>query len=169
MRIMVMGYSGSGKSTLAAALGKKYSIPVLHLDCVHFQKDWQERSREKSLYILEPYMEQPHWVIDGNYTGLSLEERVDHADRIIILKLPRLLCLRGVLRRYRKYKGVARPSMASGCKEKLDLPFLWWVLFRGRRQHLPIYNSIENDYPAKCIVCRSRRAVKKLLKQDLRH
>ena len=40
MKIQICGYSGSGKSTLACALGKKYNIPVLHMDSVNWYGNW---------------------------------------------------------------------------------------------------------------------------------
>ncbi len=47
MKIMVIGYSGSGKSTLAEYLGKKYEIPILHLDHIFWLPGWKSRSREE--------------------------------------------------------------------------------------------------------------------------
>ena len=41
MKIMVIGYSGSGKSTLAEYLGKKYQIPILHLDHIFWLPGWE--------------------------------------------------------------------------------------------------------------------------------
>ena len=48
MKILIMGYSGSGKSTLAGYLGKKYGIPVLHLDHVFWLPGWKARPREEN-------------------------------------------------------------------------------------------------------------------------
>lgn len=47
MKIMVIGYSGSGKSTLSQYLGKKYGIPVLHLDRMFWLPGWKALPREE--------------------------------------------------------------------------------------------------------------------------
>lgn len=47
MKTAVIGYSGCGKSTLARFLGEKHHTEVLHLDCVHWLPEWQERRHEE--------------------------------------------------------------------------------------------------------------------------
>ena len=39
-KIAVIGYSGAGKSTLASALGRKWGVDVLHIDCIQFLPGW---------------------------------------------------------------------------------------------------------------------------------
>ena len=90
MRIAVIGYSGAGKSTLARALGTRYSVPVLHMDRVHWAPGWQERDRGEAHRLVHEFMENPDWVIDGNYTKFEYERRLAEADKIIILALSRL-------------------------------------------------------------------------------
>ena len=168
MRIAVIGFSGSGKSTLSKALGHKYRLPVLHMDCLHFRKNWQERSREEELFILQPYLDNPDWVIDGNYGSLLYQERMELADQIILLQFPRLVCLRQAYGRYRKNKGQVRNSMAPGCVEKFDWAFVRWILWDGRksairRQH----RALLEKWPHKMTVCRNRQDVEALLAREL--
>ena len=112
MKIAVMGYSGSGKSTLAQTLGRYYHIPVLHLDSVHFLPDWQERELADEQQIVQDYLNvQPDWVIDGNYTKLSYERRLESADQIVLLLFGRLRCLYRAYRRYLVFRGKSRPDI----------------------------------------------------------
>ena len=94
MKIAVLGYSGAGKSTLARALSSALPLPCLHLDQVHWLPGWTERAQEESRQIVEEFLEQnTSWIIDGNYSGLCLEERLEQADHIAFLNFPRLRCL----------------------------------------------------------------------------
>ena len=54
------------------------------------------------------------------------------ADEIIFMNFNRFSCFFRVLKRYFKYRGQERESMALGCKEKVDAEFLWWVFAKGR-------------------------------------
>ena len=78
MKIAILGYSGSGKSTLAKYLGHRYGIPVLYLDRVQFLPGWQVRDRGEAVSIVEEFMKQPSWVIDGNYSNFLQEKRLLH-------------------------------------------------------------------------------------------
>ncbi|WP_349775075.1 AAA family ATPase [Frigidibacter sp. SD6-1] len=46
-RIMIIGQPGAGKSTLAAALGQRTGLPVIHIDHIHWQPGWIERSSDE--------------------------------------------------------------------------------------------------------------------------
>lgn len=127
-----MGYSGAGKSTLARALGDRYGIPVLHMDRVHHAPGWQVRDRKEAHRMVHEFMKQPQWVIDGNYTKFEYRRRLKEADEIILLELPRTACFARAWRRKINYRNEARPDMAEGCPEKMDLEFMWWLLWKGR-------------------------------------
>jgi adenylate kinase family enzyme len=43
-RVMIVGQPGSGKSTLARKLGQRTGLPVIHIDTIHRQPGWVERS-----------------------------------------------------------------------------------------------------------------------------
>ena len=133
MKIAIIGYSGSGKSTLARKLSEKYEIPVLHFDTVQFLPNWVIRPEEEKQAMTEAFLNvNDSWVIDGNYSKLSYERRMEEADVIIQLRFNRFASLWRVTRRYLTYKEDTRPDMAQGCKEKLDWEFITWVLWKGR-------------------------------------
>ncbi len=168
MRIAIMGYSGSGKSTLAKTLGQRYALPVVHLDQLHFRKNWVERSDEVTMFLLKPWLNEPNWVIDGNYHHLGYEDRTELADHIIILQFSRITCLRRALFRYRQYRGKTRPDMTPGCPEKFDFAFFRWILHDGRKKAVRRrYQQLMETYPEKCILCRNPRALRHILEQGL--
>ena len=172
MKIAIIGYSGSGKSTLARKLGEQYNIPVLHFDTVQFLPNWEIRSQEEKAAMTKNFLDTHNaWVIDGNYSKLSYERRMEEADVIILLLFNKISCLYRVTHRYLKYKNATRPDMAQGCKEKLDWEFITWVLWKGRsktaRQR---YESVRSQYPHKTIVVKNQRqlnAVQKRIDQVL--
>lgn len=159
MKIAIIGYSGCGKSTLAGYLSELYQIPVLYLDCVFWLPNWKGREREESVNIVKQFLDtNDSWVIDGNYSYMEKERRMEEADRIIFLNFNRFSCLFRAYRRYFKYRGQTRESMGEGCEEKIDLEFVWWILHAGRtREEKRNYQKILQKYPAKCIVIKNQR------------
>lgn len=77
MKIAIMGFSGSGKSTLAKQLAVHYGIPLLYLDTVNFEENWQIRDREEGKNIVADFMQNDNWVIDGNYSEFYQKERIE--------------------------------------------------------------------------------------------
>ena len=168
MKIAIIGYSGSGKSTLAKHLGALYGLPVLHLDTLQFLPGWVERTADEKRVDLARFLDEngDGWVIDGNYLRILPERRFREADRILFLDLPRLTCLRRVIRRFRTYRGRTRDSIAPGCPEKLDAEFLLWVLFRGRTgKKRKKFRDILAAYPEKARVLRSQRDIDRYLRE----
>lgn len=166
MKIAVIGYSGSGKSTLARMLSQRHAVPCLHLDTVHHLPGWQSRSREESRMIVGKFLEENDgWVIDGNYSKLYYEDRMEQADQIVVLLFNRFACLTRVFRRFRKYRGTSRPDMTQGCQEKLDWEFVRWILKDGRgasaRQRL---RWVVEQYPRKVTVIRNQRQLDGFMK-----
>jgi adenylate kinase family enzyme len=98
------------------------------------------------------------WVIDGNYSKLSFERRMEEADVIILMLFNRWNCLYRVTKRYLKFKNKTRPDMAQGCKEKLDREFVKWILRDGRSKTArERYQGIISRYPNKTIVIKNQR------------
>ena len=167
MRIAIMGYSGSGKSTLAGSLAESYDIPVLYFDRVQFRPNWEIRPQASKEVMTKVFLDlHDSWVIDGNYSKLYFDRRMEEADVIVLLLFNRFSCLRRVWRRYRKYKNKTRPDMGEGCSEKLDREFVKWVLWEGRskekRQRL---QNIIACYPHKTLVIKNQRQLNKALER----
>jgi len=159
MKIAIIGYSGSGKSTLARNLAEYYHIPVLHFDRVQFRPNWEIRPQPSKEIMTKTFLDlHKDWIIDGNYSKLSFERRMEEADVIILLLFNRISCLHRVTRRYLKYKDSTRSDMADGCKEKLDWEFVKWILRDGRsktaRQR---YQRVMKQYPEKTLIIKNQR------------
>lgn len=160
MRIAILGYSGSGKSTLAQKLGSALGLPVQHLDAVFFTAGWENRPAEEAQAIAQNFMQQPGWVIDGNYMPLLQAERLQRASCIVYLNFNRFVCLTRAIKRFFTYRGKSRSSAAEGCDEKLDWEFVWWILHEGRnkaaKRH---YREILQAYPGKCVELKTQKQV----------
>lgn len=166
MKIAVIGYAGAGKSTLARTLGKHYQIPILHLDCVQFTPGWEERDRAEAHRMVHDFMENQAWVIDGTYSKFEYERRLKEADQIIFLNFSRLCCLFRACKRYFSFRGGNRPDMADGCNEKMDLEFVWWLLWKGRtRQRREKFHRTVNTYPEKTIVLKNQKELDRFLRE----
>lgn len=165
MKIALMGYSGSGKSTLAGKLGRAFQIPVLHLDSVNFLPGWNLRDRESANGMVLEFLKKESWIIDGNYGEFYKKRRIEEADLIILLLLPRFTCLKRAFFRYLKYRGKTREDMASGCNEKLDFEFIKWILYNGRNKaKREAFKQTIKSYPEKTIVLKSQKEIDEFLR-----
>ena len=169
MKIAIIGYSGSGKSTLAGRLAEHYDIPVLYFDRVQFRPNWEIRPQASKEIMTKTFLDlHKDWVIDGNYSKLFFERRMEEADVIILLLFNRFACLHRVWRRYRKYKNQSRPDMGDGCNEKLDREFVKWVLRDGRskttRQR---FQNVIARYPEKTVVIKNQRQLDAYMRKTL--
>ena len=165
MKIAVLGYSGSGKSTTTKYLGEFFDIPFLYMDTVYWAENWQERDREEALARVVGFMKQDDWVMDGNYSSLLQKERLEQADHIIFMNFSCWSCLWRVLKRYLKNRNKTRESIAEGCIEKIDLEFVWWVLYAGRTTaKKKKYKEIVERYQDKVIIIKNQRQLDEFLK-----
>jgi adenylate kinase family enzyme len=135
-RIVILGNAGSGKSTLARALGKRLSVPVVHLDTLFWEPGWVEPDAEQFRARVREAIAPAAWVCEGNYARRTFDLRLPRADLIIWLDTPRLTCFTRVI--MRSVLNRPRPDLAAGCTEKLDRAFLTflnfvWTFDRGYR------------------------------------
>lgn len=150
-RVMVIGCGGAGKSTLARALGEKTGLPVVHLDQIWWAPgNWQHLGDAEFVERLTEEMEKPRWILDGNFNR-TIELRLDACDTVIYLDYPRLVCLKGWLGRVIQNRGKARPDMAAGCTERLDLEFAKWI-WNFNKTKRPIYYELLSRAEGKQVV-----------------
>ena len=161
MKIAIIGYSGAGKSTLAEKLSHFYSLPKLHMDTLQFQPGWQDSDREWMLTEMKNFLtKHEDWVIDGNYSWCFYEERMEEADQIIFLNFSPLTCLFRAFKRYLKYRGKVRESMAKGCPEQFNWEFIRWILWDGRTKNdKDRYQYLNNTYPEKMRILHSQAEI----------
>ena len=161
MKITIIGYSGAGKSTLAENLSRYYSIPKLHMDTLQFQPGWVDSDRNWMLNEMKDFLtEHSDWVIDGNYSWCYYEERMKEADQIIFLNFSRWNCLLRAFKRYLKYRGKVRESIAAGCPERFDWEFIRWILWDGRTKNAKErYQHLNNTYPEKMRILHSQAEI----------
>lgn len=162
MKIAILGHSGSGKSTLARKLAEIYKTDVLHFDTVQFLPNWEIRDLEDKKRITKEFLDShDSWIIDGNYSRLYFDRRMQEADLIIILSFNRFSCLYRAFRRYLKYKNTTRPDMATGCNEKFDLEFIKWILLRQTKVK---FKDVVSEYGNKVIIIKNQKQLDKYLK-----
>lgn len=125
-RVVVIGSGGSGKSTFSRRLGRLTGLPVVHLDKLYWNPGWVKTPREAWISIIQSEIDKPEWIIDGNF-GNTRAMRMAAADTIILLDLPRWLCMYRILKRWLTYREGSRLDMAEGCHERFDLEFILWV------------------------------------------
>ncbi|MBQ0137756.1 MAG: adenylate kinase [Kurthia sp.] len=125
-RILIIGCSGSGKSTLSRQLQTLTNLPVVHLDRLFWLPNWEQKDRALFIEELTHELKQSRWIIDGNFDS-TLELRLSYADLVIFLDYSRITCVKGVVKRYLRYRGTTREDMGDSCEEKLDWAFLKYV------------------------------------------
>lgn len=142
-KILLIGSGSSGKSTLAHELGARLGIDVHHLDALLWKPNWTPATRQEQIAIQSELIERDSWIIDGNYGG-TLDLRVDAADTVVFLDLPRTVCTYRVLKRMLKYRGKTRPDMGPDCEERFDPKFLKWVWGYPKSQRPDVLNLLQS-------------------------
>jgi adenylate kinase family enzyme len=141
-RIAVVGTSCSGKTTLARSLAGVLGAPHVELDSLYWGPEWQPRSEFRHEVLAA--IEQPRWVIDGNYTAVrdDLWRRctaivwLDYAfARVLLRALGRTV--RRVATGERLYAG-NRETIRNQMFDLDGIP--WWVIrtHGRRRREIPL-------------------------------
>lgn len=159
MKIAVLGYAGSGKTYLSDFLAQKKNIPVLHLDDIKWDKDWKPIDDSVVLPQVSGFMAQEDWIIDGYYTYLLIDERLQKADKIVLLQLPRTTCFFRAVKRTKNRK-------QDGYANDMNWWFVKFTLFGCRnKERRMFYNEIAEKYPDKTFVLKTKRQVDEFLRR----
>jgi adenylate kinase family enzyme len=162
-RIAIIGSGGAGKSVFARELGRRLGLPVIHLDVLFFHPGWVETPHEEWRARQKELVAGGAWIIDGNHAP-TMDVRLEAADTVIMLDLPRWQCLWRSVNRSLRYRHRPRIDRAEGCNERLDrvfLRFVWTYPTVGRPD---AFAAVERHAPqASFIRLRSAREVRRFL------
>ncbi len=131
-RIAVLGSGGAGKSTASRVLAQTLGLPLWHLDALYWLPGWQARPNAEWASMQRELVQADRWIVDGDYQR-TLAIRLERADGVLFLDLPRLICLRRAAWRAIRLYGRVRPDIGEGCPEHLDLEFFAWIWSFPRR------------------------------------
>lgn len=127
-RIAIIGNAGSGKSVLAKKLQSIFNLPVYHLDQYFWKPGWVHPDIAEYKLIHDSLCNKDEWIIEGMNLKVAAH-RLDRADMIIYLAIPRSLCIWRIFKRTWQYYGIETPSSAAGCVERFNLEFLKFLLW----------------------------------------
>ena len=132
---------------------------MVHLDKLFWKPGWVEETPEEFDRKLAVELENPRWIMDGNFNR-TMPQRVAKCDTIIYLDFSRVACLLGVLKRVITTYGTVRPDMGEGCPERVDLEFLKWVWNYNRDKRERNYQLLNEAENVETIVLKNRRMVR---------
>ncbi len=142
-RILIIGNAGSGKTTFAKKLAEKTGLPLVHLDTLYWNGNWEHITRDAFDDVLQKELEKPAWIMDGNFNR-TLPHRLQYCDTIFYFDVPTITCLWGITKRILTNYGKARDDMGGNCIEHFDKQKL--TLYRNviqfKKQHSEKYNHM---------------------------
>jgi len=160
---MIVGNGGAGKSTVAGRLGELLDLPVVHLDQEYWQEGWVPSDRDAWRVRCGELTGAEFWIIDGNYSS-TYPERIERADLIVFLDLPRRVTIPSAIRRWLRWRGTTRPSMATGCPEQMSPDFVSWMWAYPREGRTSVLNGVAAAAATDRLVrLRSRRSIARWL------
>lgn len=127
-RIMIIGDVASGKSTFSIALGKKLSLPVIHMDVLQQGKNRSKDISEIQARIISE-ANKDTWIMDGNAFRKDLDFRINRADLIILFESTPVQAISRHILRHLKSK-ITKAPKAGGTNENLEL--LWFAKYTLR-------------------------------------
>ena len=143
-KVIVIGCGGAGKTTFSRQLGAILQLPIIHLDSHFWLPGWEAVPGEQWKKKVQGLIQQPAWIMDGNYGG-TLDERISASDTIVFLDIGRFRCLHNVVRRRIKYAGTNRPELAEGNQERLSWSFILWIWTYRRTRRPGILQRLSKE------------------------
>jgi len=151
-RVMIVGQPGSGKSTLARKLGLRRGLPVVHIDTIHWQPGWRERSRDEKTQLCLEVEARDCWIFEGGHSA-TWENRMARADVLIWIDRSATLRFLRVLRRTLLQRGQSRPDLPENCPELLaNLPEFFRFMWRTKKTARAKMQQLVATAPSTCRV-----------------
>lgn len=163
-RVLVIGCSGGGKSTLSRKLSEKLDLPYVSMDRdFYWLPGWVKRPKAQERALIAASVAQDRWIMDGSGAS-SFDLRLPRTDLVIWVRVPRRVCLWGLVWRVASSFGRVRPDMAPGCPEQLpDREFLSYIWNFERRVSPVITLMLDRHAPdMPVLILRSRREIREL-------
>ncbi|WP_122435705.1 AAA family ATPase [Pseudomonas viridiflava] len=155
-RVMIIGQPGSGKSTLARNLGLRTGLPVVHIDTIHWQPGWIERSRDEKTQLCYEVEARDRWIFEGGHS-VTWENRMARADLLIWIDRSATLRFWRVLLRTLIQRGRSRPDLPENCPELLaNLPEFFRFMWRTNKTARVKMQQLVATAPSACRVVRLR-------------
>lgn len=146
-RIAVIGCGGAGKTTVARALAARHCLPLVEADPIVHPGGGPARPESEWQPELNAAADGEDWVIDAMKVSL-LEHRVERADTVVFLDLPRRWCYVGIAQRETR-----RRDLRSG-------EFLRWIWEFPRKARPRICEILDRHrHDTEIVVLRSRREI----------
>ena len=124
-KIAILGISGSGKSVFSRQLGEKLGLPVIHMDQLFWEGNWEAVPESDYLAKHEEVIKGDQWIIEG-YIDAKMSNRAQAADLILYLDYSGLRCAWQVIKRWLKHRKKAAPSFPKRPWRNWILTFCGW-------------------------------------------
>jgi adenylate kinase family enzyme len=155
-RVMIVGQPGSGKSRLAQWLGQRTGLPVVHIDTIHWQPGWVERSYDEKTRLCLEVEAREQWIFEGGHSA-TWDNRIARADLLIWVDRASALRFWRVLLRTCLHRGRSRPDLPENCPELLsNLPAFFRFMWTTRRSARLKMKQLVAMAPAGCRVVHLR-------------
>ncbi len=118
------------------------NINVYHLDSLFWKPKWVGIPKEEQIQVQNELVTKEYWIIDGNYSS-TMDIRLNVADTIIFLDIPRTICIYRAFKRMLQYRNKTRPDMGEGCEERFSFEFLKWIWEYPKKQKPKILNRLK--------------------------
>jgi adenylate kinase family enzyme len=149
-RVAVIGCGGAGKTTVARALALHTGLPLVQADPIVYPDGHKARPESEWQRELNVHADRDAWVIDAMKLSL-LEHRVQRADTVVFVDVPRRSCFLGVAQR-------------DGVGAFRNRAFMRWIWDFPRKARPRIYELLARyGGDRRVVVLRSRREVRRFL------
>lgn len=140
-RVIVVGTTGSGKTTLAEQISTRLHIPVVDLDTLYWQPNWQQTPFDQLRERLMTIASKDRWIISGNYSK-TRDLTWAKADTLVWLDYALPVVYWRLLRRTIRRIVTKEDLWGTGNREtwrkqffSRDSLFIWVLKSRPRQRH----------------------------------